>query len=291
MKIYLAALESNETYHQIAKGLIENGFFSYYYMRGKALPLTLEIARGCGMRNIIIDSGAHSFFVQSDSISAATNHKSKNKLKDTPTEYMEKYFEWVKQNWCHFDYFVELDIGEIVGQPQVLAWRERMKQENLYRKCIPVFHPAVMNFDDYIHMIETVQSGYVGIEGIRQQGQILPYRKYIKEAYLRGVKIHGFAMTKKNQLDEFPFYSVDSNSWKSGVMYGAGLMVTDHGIETVRYKNKDDFGLSAGKINVDVVLGDTYSALSEIILAETTKSYRWMQEYYTTLWTNRNIKW
>lgn len=292
MKIYLAALEMSEAYGPISQGLIENGFFSFYYMRNKAdPPLTLEVARGCGMRNIIVDSGAHSFFVQAEGIQAATNHKAKNKVKETPEEYFEKYVGWLKKNWVHFDYFVELDIGEIVTQAKVMEWRQRLRDEGLYSKCLPVFHPAVMTWEDYIEMLTTCESGYVGIEGIRTPTFVIPYRKYIKEAYEYGIKIHGFAMTKMAELEEFPFYSVDSNSWKAGIMYGAGLKITDEGLKTLRYRNKKDFGRTAGRIDVDVVFGEDKAASSTMILSETSKSYAWMQKHFTTLWTQRGIIW
>lgn len=292
MKIYLAALEMTEAYGPISQGLIENGFFSFYYMRNKTeLPLTIEVARGCGVRNIIVDSGAHSFFVQAEDIKAATNHKSKNKVKETPQEYFDKYVKWLTKNWVHFDYFVELDIGEIVSQPKVMEWRAQLRDLGLYRKCLPVFHPAVMTWEDYIEMLETCESGYVGIEGIRHPSFVLPYRKYIKEAYQRGVKIHGFAMTKRNELNEFPFYSVDSNSWKSGIMYGAGLKIVDDDVKTIRYRNKKDFGLTGGKICVDTVFGENKAAASEMLLCETSKAYYWLQRYYTELWTQRQIIW
>jgi hypothetical protein len=292
MKIYLAALEMSEAYAPIKEGLIENGFFSFYYMRNKKEPpLTLEVAKGCGLKNIIIDSGAHSFFVQSDEIKAATNVKAKSKVKETPDEYFQKYLDWIQLNWVYFDYFVELDIGEIVGQEKVIQWRNQLRERGFYKKCLPVFHPAVMTWDDYMEMLITCESGYVGIEGIRSPSFVIPYRKYIKEAYQLGIKIHGFAMTKRDSLEEFPFYSVDSNSWKSGIMYGAGLKVTDNGIETVRYRNKNDFGRTAGKIDVDVVFGEDKAASSAMILSETSKAYAQMQKHYTELWTQRNIIW
>lgn len=292
MKVYLAALEMSEAYGPISKGLIKNGFFSFYYMRQKMVPpLTLEVAKGCGVKNIVVDSGAHSFFVQSEDIKAATNHKAKSKVKETPQEYFDKYVKWIESCWVYFDYYVELDIGEIVTQAKVLEWRELLKQKGLYKKCLPVFHPAVMSFDDYIHMLETCESGYVGIEGIRHPSFVLPYNKYIKEAYIRGVKIHGFAMTKKDVMERFPFYSVDSNSWKSGIMYGAGLKVTDEGIESIRYRNKKDFGKTGGKIDVDVVFGENKALASEMILTETSKAYAYMEDYYSELWTKRGIIW
>jgi hypothetical protein len=152
MKIFLAGVESGDSKEIVEKGIIENAFVSYYYMRGKNNNDYLKFVRK-NVKCIIVDSGAHTFFSEraDEGLSVSVLRK-KTKTKGTPQEYWEKYKQWLVLNYDLFDYYVELDIGEIVGQETVLQWREELKQLGIYKKCITVVHPAVVNFDDFLKM-------------------------------------------------------------------------------------------------------------------------------------------
>ncbi len=294
MLIFLAGVEGGETIDIVKAGLIDNAFYSYYYMRTKKSPDTLLEGRK-HIKQIIVDSGAHTFFSELEGQGLSVSvHKKKTKTKETPEEYFKKYLLWVKQYYHYFDYFVELDIGEIVGQEQVLAWRELFKKEGVYNKCITVYHPKIVTMEDWIKTIEDSESKYVAVEGDRRTRTRLPYLKLIKPAYDRGVKVHGFAMIKRNAIEKYPFYSVDSSSWKAGSQYGANLSHTSEGIKVMAFnKNpKDLYGL-VGKVH-----GLTESLQTTSLQAQRLKryeiaimAYKEMERHYTELWRKRGITW
>ncbi len=184
MVVYFAAIEAGDAVDLIPENAFRCAFFSYYYCRKGQAKNDILIKSRPHMKLITIDSGAHSFFSEhADSGLTVSFHKKKTKTKESPQEYFEQYIAWLKKHWDFYDYFVELDIGEIVGQDVVLSWRERLKAEGLYS--------------------------------------------------------NGFAMTKLDVFHTYPFFSVDSSSWKAAAQYGSGRVVSGQKTKIVRYKDKD----------------------------------------------------
>ena len=290
MLIYLAGVEGKDP--QRVRTHIQNAFYSYYYMR-KQKDSVLEGAKDCH-KTIFVDSGAHSFFSEmaDDGIESASVHKKKSKTKETPQEYFDNYVIWLKNNFNKFDYYAELDIGEIVGQEKVREWREVLKKENLYSKCVPVYHPNIMSWEDYMKMLDTCESKYIALEGDRRNRKRLPYNKLIKPAYERGIKVHGFAMTKHAVMTKYPFYSVDSTSWLSGDMFGYVPTWIDDSIKMLSINNKKDYLRALGRLNINLMLKPKEKKdrrLCNMLCG--IETYKKAQKYYTKLWQKRNINW
>lgn len=291
MKIYLAGLENGGSMSVVRTGIIRDGFVSYYYIRAKRKNKDLLAEIRQNTKNIIIDSGAHTFFSElSDKGLSVSVHIKRTKTKDSPEEYFKKYKNWLVENYDLFDYYVELDIGEIVGQDKVLQWREELKQANIYNKCITVMHPEVVDFNAFIATLEDSQSKYVALEGDRPKRPRLQYNKYIKECYNRGVKVHGFAMTKEDVYNKYPFYSVDSTSWKAGTMYGVQRVIVKNENKNIKFKSKkqilqidDSLAIKALDKNKEV------SKNARLVLA--IKAYQKRADEITRLWEKRGIKW
>ena len=290
MKIFLAGVEGGEP--QTIKHHIENAFYSYYYMRKKGD--TKIIGAKDSHQLVFVDSGAHSFFNEKseEGVMSATIHIKKSKTKETPKEYFDNYVIWLKENWNHFDYYAELDIGVIVGQKKVLEWREVLKKENLYSKCVPVYHPDIMSWEDYIDMLDTCESSYIALEGDRRNRKRLPYNKLIKPAYDRGIKVHGFAMTKHSVMGTYPFYSVDSTSWLAGDMFGYVPEFANGKIRMLDVNKKKDYLKSLGTLDINLMLKPTTKKerrISNMLCG--VVAYSKAQTYYTKLWETRNINW
>ena len=288
MLVYLAGVEGGDP--QRVREHIEYAFYSYYYLRKK--DTQLEGAKECH-KVLFIDSGAHSFFSEmaDEGIESASVHKKKSKTKETPQEYFDKYLEWLIKNYHRIDYYAELDIGEIVGQETVLEWRKRLKEHNIYDKCVTVYHPKVMTWEDYIDMLEDSQSGYVALEGDRSGRKRLNYNKLIKPAYERGIKVHGFAMTKTEVLKNYPFYSVDSTSWLQSEMYGTIPFHNDGRIQGCRYKDKDKLIQKLGDLDVNILFGEDKALRRLYTMKIGIKAYKEYEQFYTELWQKRNINW
>ena len=290
-------MESAETVYVVNKGLVDNAFFSYYYMKGKKTNSKNLINARPKIKTIIIDSGAHSFFSEQGAvlnISATYYKEKKSKTTESPDDYFAKYKEWIKEYWDYFDYYVELDIGELVGQDKVLGWREELKQAGLFSKCITVVHPEVVNWKEFLQQLEDTESNYIGIEGDRPRKRPrLNYNKYIKECYKRKIKIHGFAMIKEDAIREHPFYSVDSASWKAGSMYGATKVLTKDGKRsTAKFKSKEDVfskirGCNPLKLHDKQTKANMWNTAYELAI----ESYKHLEHEITNLWQKRKIVW
>lgn len=261
---------------------------SYYYMRGKPEPATLFENRK-HTKCIIIDSGAHTFFSENSEAGLTVSvHTKKTKTKESPEEYFENYLLWAKKYYDYYDYFVELDIGELVGQDVVMQWRERLKQHGIFDKCITVMHPKVVTYDEYLKMLDESESKYVALEGLRAGQAQIPYGKYLIPAYKKGVKVHGFALTNKKIIDKYPFFSVDSSSWKAGLQYGVYARSVDGQSRAINFReNKWALDFEVPGL-IDVYSEDLKAQrLARLKLA--VKSYADMQRYYTKVWKSRGI--
>lgn len=292
MKIFLAGVEQQDSYKVVGEKKIKNAFLSYYYLRKNTTPEKMSFFRN-NLELIILDSGAHTFFSEmaGEGLSVSV-HKKKTKTKDTPDEYWEKYKSWLIKYSPFIDFFVELDIGEIVGQKKVLEWREELKALGLYHKCITVYHPDIMSWDDYISTLEDSQSKYVALEGDRPQKRSrLPYLKLIKECYTRGIKVHGFAMTKVSVVETYPFYSVDSTSWKAGCQYGSAKVMTNSGLKNIKFKSKKAMFSVQGDNLLDIHNTDEKHLSRYKNFELTARSYNEWQNKITALWLKRGINW
>src|SRR5690606_30818540 len=156
---------------------------------------------------ITVDSGAHSFF-------HAEGLTFKGKMKQDPgdpLDFFEGYIDWIKAHFHLIDYFVELDLQELVGQDRLLGWREEMKRAGIFGKCITVHHTCNTE-KDWQELLEGSESAYVAVEGLRPGVTPLPYGTLLRDAYRQQIRVHAFALIQPQYLHRYPFYSADSAS-------------------------------------------------------------------------------
>lgn len=280
------------------KNEFSNVFCSYYYLRGQKRDLIKDVYEHT--KSIIVDSGAHTFFSEADNgdpnsgLSASMCRK-KTRTKQTPDEYFDGYIKWLEIWKDKINYFVELDIGELVGQKKVLLWRRMFEERGLLHKCITVFHPRVMTYRDYLEDIKNSKSRYVALEGDRLHRKSLPYTQLIEPAYAEGVRVHGFAIVKPKIINSSPFYSVDSSSWLAGERYGTLMACIGRGqLKSVKLNQLNKSLLALSNVGVDhiedvhhVVKQSQRDKRREISI----RAYRALQDYYTELWKLRGIDW
>ncbi len=139
-------------------------------------------------------------------------------------------------------------------------------------------------------MLEDSQSGYVALEGMRPGTKQLQYGKYLKAAMDRGIKVHGFALTKEKIMSKYPFYSVDSSSWKAGVQYGTYTKSKDGKRQMVNFRQN--------KWNHDFTVPDLVEAYHATLkiqrykrLELSARSYQDMADYYTKVWEAKGVDW
>lgn len=287
MLIYLAWCEDLVKLNVVRQWNMRSIFFSYYWLKWKT-PLFTHKALMTAKKycdNVIIDSGAHSFFSeQAEAWLSVSVHKKKTKTKWTPQQYFNWYLRWIKNYRKYFNHFVELDIWEIVWQDVVEKWRKDLAP--YMKQCITVYHPNVMNWDKYIEMLETSESWYIALEWDRPWQKRLPYHKLLNEAIKRWIKVHWFAQTKKIVMKNYPFYSVDSSSWLSWVQYWTANHLHKWKIVSLKYKSEDWFMLKTWQGYIKSIRHQQQSRLAEAV-----KAYNFMEKYYTSLWKARWVDW
>lgn len=290
MRVYLSGLENKEIQDIYYHMKDRNGFFSHYYMR-KSIEESVRVfkkAKESGM-SVIVDSGAHSFFSEVGTDSASVQKKF-SVTKESYTEYIDNYYKWLHSCIDYIDYFVELDIGEITGQELVDKWYQELLDNGLAHKCIRVFHPATCSDEWWEHQVNTNPSKYVGIEGKRTNKPLINYNKYIKIAYDKGVKVHGFAMTGKKDVMKYAFSSVDSTSWSAGLRFGTVPIWNDKKkcvqMRSIRDKNLWDKQMNTKEYHdKDKKNGRKNLSLTGM------NAYFELEDYVTEVWNKRGIKW
>lgn len=219
MKIFFAAMESLYNNYNLSLAQIQNVFLSYYYKNNTERVLRAEFGHN---KCFVIDSGAHTFFGMAGIVAVSTYDTSETANLPSYQEavsYYDAYIEWLLEFKDYYSYAVELDLQEVYGKDFVLQYRDKLRAVGLMRKIITVMHTGD-SFLDFKTMVDTSESRYVAVQGIRLGEKPLPYLQLIKYAYENDCKIHGFAFTRGRLLLQYPFYSVDSSSWSVSVRFG-----------------------------------------------------------------------
>lgn len=271
MKIFLSGGESyNEA---IKKTRHQHIFTSFYYAQGasnriKTLGPTKEI---------IVDSGAHTFF-SSHLEDSASIVKKENKSVRASVEnldnYVDEYIRFIKAHRHLVSYFVELDIDRVVGYEKVLQIRKKL-YEATKGKLMVCYHPSQGTWEE--NKKDLLQYEYVGLEGVTARGGIkFDYKKIVKDCYFNKVKVHGFAMTKKNFLNSIPVYSTDSSSWLATLRFGRSA---------IRAKDLHDKQIKHEKYLVRDKIK------RELVIKKEIEAWHKMEKYYNDLWISRGVDW
>lgn len=206
----------SDTHITMQSRQVRHAFSSYWYHGKKVDSMTL-IRQNCP--DHVVDSGAHSFFSESHLGSARVVQRKHRKAHD-PHSYFDAYLEWLLEQQNNLDYFVELDIGELVGQDVVEKWRDRIVAAGLEKKCLIVFHPRVEPFERFFEAAKEWPSRFVGLEGVRGARVPMNYNDVVQQLHEHQIRPHGFAMIKPKWITNVPFYSVDSTSFTAGASFG-----------------------------------------------------------------------
>jgi hypothetical protein len=200
LKIYLA-----NTYYGNMSSAVERNpnplrFLTSYYYYEKYDMGTLF---GSPQPALLADSGAFSAESQGVSIS------------------LTGYADWVKK-WDHlFDAYANLDV---IGDAEATLVNQR-RLEDMGLRPLPVFH--VGSPWEYLERYLD-EYDYVALGGmVPHAGKTRALFPWLIKAFKmlpEGKGYHGFGTTGWKILSAFPWQSVDSSSWASGYMYGAGIL-------------------------------------------------------------------
>jgi len=179
--------------------------------------------------DLFMDSGAHSIFnkefagishVKGEASRLGAHYEYFNSK--TFKDYLNKYIEFLHTNKHLCNVYVNLDI--IFNAEK--SWETQKYMESCGLKPLPVFH-----FGEDIKWLKKYMDDYdyIGIGGL---GQDVTKEKFIQlmgdpvftcicdDKGNPAVKTHGFALTAVDLIIRYPWFSVDSTTWKKAGAFG-----------------------------------------------------------------------
>lgn len=217
---------------------------------------------------LMVDSGAHSW--NKEGITPIGMKRS-SKLKPAE-DFIEFYFEFIKEHKNKKFVWVEFDVYGHLPVEQIDEFYNRVKALKIKGYFMRVYHP-MLDGGSLEVLKKWIATGdeYIGIGN-----DSTPYLDDIFLLTKDKVKLHGFAMTKVGLMEKYPFFSVDSTSPLSTVIFGRytrPIMAFNEREDIYKAKSIECFH-------------DDWERLENAIL-ETKKT----QEYITELWLKKGIKW
>lgn len=262
MKIFAAGSGSKALMGQ-AQTLGVNKLYS-------ALNEAKQIEQWPGHQELLVDSGAHSW----NKSTITSGHVGKVlKAKGLPDidDWMKSYKQFIHKLKDTNHIFVELDVYGIKGVKIVDDYVKSIYEET-GKRLLRVYHP-VLDGGSCETMLKWAEEGYPYLGVANDSLDILDkVFKITKDK----IKVHGFAITKHNYLYKYPFYSVDSTTVISGLLYGGifeyPLKFTGKD-KLIKYRRKE--------LAYDNDMNSLHS-FDELLKVE---------RLFTDLWTKRGVIW
>lgn len=212
MKIFASALEGvsinyNGKKFYLSQYLVEHdvnlqwNLLSYYYLRNHLDNATFIMDNS---REILIDSGAHSFQFGK---------------KVSWVEYTQQYAEFIaKYDKLNIVGYFEMDIENIIGYDKVLQLREIL--ESASDKIIPVWHP-IRGIKDYEQMCQRYRGKVIAIGGFRNTDiRDEQFPMFVKVARKYNCRVHCLGMSRQEIISKVPFDYCDSATWLTATNMG-----------------------------------------------------------------------
>lgn len=113
-----------------------------------------------------------------------------------------------------------------IGDPDS-SLANALKMRNAGLPVIPIFH-----FGESWDFLEYYKSSFgdrIGLGGIATGISAIERKRWLDQVFARAypAKFHGFGVASEDLLMRFPFYSVDSASWHTGLRYGRSAALPD----------------------------------------------------------------
>lgn len=243
---------------------------SYWMDRDKDRWLTTYAEKSSGP--MFLDSGA---------FSARKAHF------DIPVEDLAAY---IKDRPAWFGPLANLDVGTYENQRRNLAYLDKH-----FDGVLPVFHPEGFTsaydrdwFDDEMRTREMVAiGGTVGGSRTRKDIDRMGFFEWIMHRSVKyGCRVHGFGVTDYELLVKYPFFSVDSTSWQTGMRYGQ--MTWFDPMQTTMHSNKTLSELKTG--NVHTLAEAEYLHLSYDERGHLgIRTLYQLETFITSLWERKGI--
>ena len=217
---------------------------------------------------LMVDSGAHSWNKET---TTKIGIKRNSKLRPAE-EFIKEYYDYIKANNEKKVVWVEFDVYGHLPEKLIDRYASEIEEMNLTGEFMRVYHPLIDN-GSLRALKEWVEQGhrYIGIGN--DSSHLLDE---IFSITRDKVKVHGFAMTKLDLMERYPFFSVDSTSPCSTMIFGT------YSVPIMSFKDKQDVFNEKSIECFD----STYEKLEKAVI-ETRKT----QDYITEVWRKKGIQW
>lgn len=291
---FLSGVESTQHFQAAVNSGARHMLMSYLYVTKQPGNILAARKKQHPQLRFMIDSGAHTL-----QVSMGKDPYKNWKLPDFE-KYVRGYVAWLRANKQHIFAAVELDIAYCLnvatgrkaedpyGDFVVDEWRQKLFRplEDEGMSIIYVWHPA-QGHAGWETMCANL--AYVGLPGEMSKQE--DFNTFMSVAKRYTTKVHGFAATKQSDFRDWPWYSIDSTTWKAGEIYGT-LPVWDEKQQKLRFLAKSDnrgayrqvfldWGLKA-----DAIINDTdYQEVTKASLCSMTA----MEMFYSERYKNRRF--
>jgi len=290
---YFSGCEGDQHFKQAKAAKARHILMSYMYLRKQSGNLLKSRLAQFPDTRFMVDSGAHTLQVSMD------KDPYKNWTMKDFEDYLEAYVKWLVDNRKYYSCAVELDIPSCLnlisgrdekndyGYTIVDQWREKMFRPLAKKgiEIIYVWHGGGNGLENWEKIC--ADFSYVGLPGELSSNK--DFNKYISVARRYTTRIHGFAATKQADFRDWPWFSVDSITWKTCEIYGT-LIVWDENkqkLSVVSDKAKRIFykrAITALGFNAKSIINDSdYKEVTRFA----ARSMAAMEEFYKKRYAHR----
>lgn len=224
--MFFSGVESDAYFNGCYDMGVRDFLMSYEYLKNSRHNLH-DKYESHGVK-IFIDSGAYTYQM---------DNKYRERSAAEWEKHIEGYLRWAERNRNIIFAMANLDLENLVGVEQVLAWNEKYFEPFMLRTGIPVcfvWH-SISGEDKWEWYCKRYP--YVGLTWVSDGGAEVGLNygvNKLKIAEKHNTLVHGFGMTRTPLLPQLPFYTVDSTTWKSGFRYGQIAVWNRNKIQLIR---------------------------------------------------------
>lgn len=291
---FFSGVESGQHYQAALDAGVHHLLMSYLYITKQPGNILAARKKQSSDLKFMIDSGAHTLQV-------SMNKAPYNTWKVADFErYVKGYADWLRANKHLIFAAVELDIdyslniaagkdgADQFGNTVIAEWREKYFHplENEGLAMIYVWHHSQghQGWEDMC-----AKHAYVGLPGEMSKNE--DFNTFMSVARRYTTKVHGFAATKQSDFRDWPWYSIDSTTWKAGEIYGT-LPVWDERYQRLRFLAKTDNRAAYRQVfsdwglNADKVINDSDY---QMVTRASLKSMTAMEDFYARKYASKTF--
>lgn len=266
--------------------------------------------------SLFVDSGA--FIIKSAYFKTGKGY-SKRDCEDIIIAHLGAC-RWLVEHDIPLHAVAEMDLQEMFGLDTVKRWRDLYMFPFQDETGVPVVfaaHYLPHESDDSIeYLVQDPDVHYIGmtmrVKAVDLDAHCEMAALAAELCYVKGIRLHGYAVTRPKILKRVPFYSCDSVTWQSAIHFGGAMafdqitgsiISVDAGKGLVKRKGATAVAKNILRLQsygsklkpLDVVgrkmVKGRPRADNHAIFRDQAKVFADMSRYFTTYWRLRGFDW